>query len=59
VGFAAPCLLAAALPLAAVGLNKAGKTGVGHGQALAAIIVASTLLLGWIVFLTVYLSSGT
>ncbi len=57
VGFAAPCLLAVALPLGGVGLSKARKTGVGHGQALAATIVASLLLLGWILFITLYVAS--
>ena len=57
VGFAAPCLLAVALPLGGVGLSKARKTGVGHGQALAATIVASVLLLGWILFITLYVAS--
>lgn len=53
VGIAAPCLLLVALPLGGVGLSKARKTGVGRGQALAGTIVASTLLLGWIVLISV------
>lgn len=52
IGFVAPCLLVVALPLGGVGLSKARKTGVGHGQALAATIVASVLLCGWTVFIS-------
>ena len=52
VGFIAPCLLAVALPLGGVGLSKARKTGVGHGQALAATIVSGVLLCGWAVFIS-------
>jgi serine/threonine protein kinase len=58
VGFVAPCLLVAALPLGGVGLAKSRKNGVGHGQSLAAMIVASMLLLGWTVFLSVFLSAN-
>ena len=58
VGFVAPCLLTAALPLGIIGMSKARKSSVGHGQALAATIVSSALILGWIVFLTMYLGSG-
>jgi hypothetical protein len=58
VGFIAPCLLVVALVLGGVGLSKARRVGVGHGQALAATIVSSLLLLGWVLFLTLYLTHG-
>ena len=58
VGFAAPCLLTVALPLGCVGLSKARKIGVGHGQALAGTIVSSVLLLGWTLFIALYVARG-
>ena len=46
------------LATAETGLAKARKIGIGRGQALAATIVSSLLLLGWTLFLALYVSRG-
>jgi serine/threonine protein kinase len=57
VGIVVPCLTPIALPFGIVGLSRARKTGgVGHGQALAAVIVSSFLLACWVVLVAVGLS---
>jgi len=59
VGIFVPCLLPLALPFGLVGLSRARKSGgVGHGQALAGVIVSSLLLAGWTLIIVVAVSSN-
>ena len=59
VGIFVPCLVPIALPFGVVGLSRARKSGgVGHGQALAGVIVSSLLMSGWIIVLVLVLGSN-
>ena len=60
VGIVVPCLLPIALPFGFAGLARARRNGgVGHGQALAGVLVSSILLAGWIVLIVVGVNSSS
>lgn len=48
-----PCLLPAGLICGLIGLNKAGPAGVRRGQAMAAVVISTLLIVGWVILIAV------